>query len=553
MDNKNNWENDFTNNNTEPTPTPGSGYVNAGSSGTNGANDINAQNPYANVNTRNDSTQNPYANVNTRNTSAEDIEPNPYTSTQNSSESSYAQEPHSTSFIYNNETPNYNAQQNTHHANYSTSYAHKAHDYTQTSYEKQANASYTPHNPKPPKSSNNFASRAVTLVLAGAVGFCGGYVGSVFGGGNGDIVVQKVERDTSAADVITTSTDGANLSLSEVSALVSPSVVVITTEQMVASSHFYGGQMVESGAGSGVIISSDGYILTCEHVVADASNIIVTIGEQDYVATYIGGDTDSDVAVIKIEGEGFTPAVLGDSDALAVGEGVVAVGNPLGQLGGTVTDGIVSALNRKIYVENSAEMSLIQTNASVSPGNSGGGLFNMAGELIGIVNAKSGDSEAEGLGFAIPINHAYQLAEELITNGYISGRPELGITAIDVQDAETAMQFGVNSLGVYIYGINENSAAEKAGLQIGDRIISIGNKEVGVLNDVTSTLTEYNVGDVITITIARGGEIMNIDVTLGEKGTTAPTEFNTQETQPEEDLEKESGNMPDVGGFNPFG
>ncbi len=551
MDNKNNWEYDYSNNNTQPTPTPGSGYVNAGSSGTNSANDTNVQNPYANVNTRNASTQNPYANVNTR--SASDIDTNPYadTSAQTPSEKFDTEEPHSTSFIYNNETPNYSTQQNTHHTSYTTSYETKAHDYTEQHAKQPA---YAAHNPKPPKSSNSFASRAVTLVLAGAVGFCGGYVGSVFGGNGGDIVVQKVDRDTSAADVITTSTDGANLSLSEVSALVSPSVVVITTEQMVASSSFYGGQMVESGAGSGVIISSDGYILTCEHVVADASNIIVTIGEQDYVATYIGGDTDSDVAVIKIEGEGFTPAVLGDSDALAVGEGVVAVGNPLGQLGGTVTDGIVSALNRKIYVEDSAEMSLIQTNASVSPGNSGGGLFNMAGELIGIVNAKSGDSEAEGLGFAIPINQAYELAEELITNGYITGRPELGITAIDVQDAETAMQFGVNSLGVYIYGINANSAAEKAGLQVGDRIISIGNKEVGVLSDVTSTLTEYNVGDVVTMTIARGGEIMNINVTLGEKGTTEPSQQETQQgTIPQDDLEKDDGNMPDVGGFNPFG
>lgn len=238
------------------------------------------------------------------------------------------------------------------------------------------------------------------------------------------VVVQQVERSTDATAA--GSTDGTSMSVQQIASVVSPSVVAITTEQMSSSQTWFGGYYVQSGAGSGVIISQDGYILTCAHVVSGATSVKVQLNGSDesYDATVVGQDSTSDIAVLKIDATGLTPAVIGDSDALAVGEVAVAVGNPLGTLSNTVTDGIVSALNRQVTVQDN-DMTLIQTDASISPGNSGGGLFNANGELIGIVNAKSSYSEAEGIGFAIPINTAMEIGRQLIENGSVA-RPGAG-------------------------------------------------------------------------------------------------------------------------------
>ena len=196
-----------------------------------------------------------------------------------------------------------------------------------------------------------------------------------------------------------------------------------------------------------------------------------------------------------------------------MGEEVIAVGNPLGTLGGTVTNGIISALNRQVTVENT-EMTLIQTNAAVSPGNSGGGLFNANGELIGIVNAKSDSTDAEGLGFAIPITTAVQGAQQLIDNGYVP-RPALGVVVITISDQQTAMQYNVSDYGVYIAQVNDGSGAAEAGLQPGDRIVSIGDVVVSSSSDLTGYLQNQNVGDTVTIQVERDGSLMSFDVTLG--------------------------------------
>ena len=311
------------------------------------------------------------------------------------------------------------------------------------------------------------------------------------------------------------------MTTAQVAKTVSPSVVVITTEQVVYSQwSWYGQSQVESGAGSGVIISSDGYILTCDHVVSGASNITVTIGDKDYPATIIGEDSTSDIAVIKIEADGLTPAIVGDSDKLAVGDNVLAVGNPLGELGGTVTSGIVSALNRSVSIQSSSAvntMSLIQMDASVSPGNSGGGLFNMNGELVGIVNAKSSSSDAEGLGFAIPINDAIKVAQDLLENGYVTGRPYMGITYLAVTDAQTAAQLGVNAYGIYVVDVVSGGPADQAGLKAGDRIVSIDNTEVAQKTDLGTLMQEHSAGDTLSITIARDGQMQTVSLTLGEK------------------------------------
>ena len=389
-----------------------------------------------------------------------------------------------------------------------------------------------PQDAQPPQKKKKFngkrvARSAVALVLAAAMGFAGGFVGAKFGG-SGKVVIQQVAPSSTAdsapgsdSSITAASSSGSSLTTEQVADLVSPSVVVITTEQVVYSQwSWYGQNQVESGAGSGVIISSDGYILTCAHVVDGASNITVTINDKDYTATLVGEDTTSDIAVIKIDANGLTPATVGDSDSLKVGQNVMAVGNPLGELGGTVTGGMISALNRSVTIQGSSSvntMSLIQMDASVSPGNSGGGLFNMNGELVGIVNAKSSSSDAEGLGFAIPINDAIKVAQELLENGYVTGRPYLGITYLAVTDAQTASQLGVNAYGVYVVEVVKGGPAEKAGLQAGDRIVSVDGTEIASKDDLGTLMQEHAAGDTLSITIARDGQMQTVNVTLGEK------------------------------------
>ena len=378
---------------------------------------------------------------------------------------------------------------------------------------------------KPKKNAGKAVKSIVALVLAAAMGFMGGFVGARFGGNN-KVIIQQVERSSSSSADSESAAEGTTVSsgmtTAQVAKTVSPSVVVITTEQVVYSQwSWYGQSQVESGAGSGVIISSDGYILTCAHVVSGASNITVSIGDKDYPATLVGEDTTSDIAVVKVDATGLTPATVGDSDNLKVGESVMAVGNPLGELGGTVTSGIVSALNRSVSIQGTSSvntMSLIQMDASVSPGNSGGGLFNMNGELVGIVNAKSSDSDAEGLGFAIPVNDAVKVAQELLENGYVTGRPYLGISYYAVTDAQTAAQLGVNAYGVYIVEVVKGGPADKAGLQAGDRIVSVDGSEVATQSDLGTLMQDHKAGDTIEITVARGGQMQTVNVTLGEKG-----------------------------------
>ena len=381
---------------------------------------------------------------------------------------------------------------------------------------------------QPPKKrrrkNGNIARSAVALVLAAAMGFVGGFVGARVGNTGGKVVIQQAapsstsSSDSGSASAVNTAS---GMTTAQVSEMVSPSVVVITTEQVVYSQwSWYGQNQVESGAGSGVIISSDGYILTCAHVVDGASNITVTIGDKDYTATLVGEDTTSDIAVIKIDANGLTPATVGDSDSLKVGQNVMAVGNPLGELGGTVTGGMISALNRSVTIQgtNSTNtMSLIQMDASVSPGNSGGGLFNMNGELVGIVNAKSSSSDAEGLGFAIPINDAIKVAQELLENGYVTGRPYLGITYLAVTDAQTAQQLGVNAYGVYIVDVTKGGPADQAGLKAGDRIVSVDGSEIAAKDDLGTLMQKHAAGDTLAITVARDGQMQTVNVTLGEK------------------------------------
>ncbi|HIZ61752.1 MAG TPA: S1C family serine protease [Candidatus Gemmiger avistercoris] len=371
--------------------------------------------------------------------------------------------------------------------------------------------------PKPPRKGRRTLLRVLACVGVAALGFGGGIGGAVLASRTGltgnQVVVQQVQRDTSDA-ANANSTGGESMSLQQISSVVSPSVVAITTEQMSGSQTWFGGYYVQSGAGSGVIISQDGYILTCAHVVDGATSVKVQLQNgETYDASIVGSDATSDIAVLKIEATGLTPAVIGDSDALAVGETVVAVGNPLGTLSNTVTDGIISALNREVTVEDN-DMTLLQTNASISPGNSGGGLFNANGELIGIVNAKSSYSEAEGIGFAIPIDQAMEIAQQLIENGAVI-RPALGVKILDVMDANTANQLGVSATGVYVVEVTAGGGAEAAGVQAGDRIIAVDDTAVSSSNSVKSYLADKQVGDTVNLQVEREGKVLTLSVTLG--------------------------------------
>lgn len=404
--------------------------------------------------------------------------------------------------------------------NENTQNGNTAYDYSKN-YTQDPQQQPPEHHNAPRSAKNGGGKKWALRIAAGAA--C---LGVCFGTGYGGAVLAM--RSNSANRVVTNMvqrTDGtavvSNNDFSAVSAKVAPSVVVITTESMVTSNNWFGGQYVQSGAGSGVVLTEDGYIITCNHVVSGANNIKVSLNDgTEYTATVVGGDSTTDVAVLKIDATGLTPATIGDSDSLAVGQSVLAVGNPLGELGGTVTGGMISALNREVTIEDQT-MSLIQMDASVSPGNSGGALFNASGDLIGIVNAKSSGDYAEGLGFAIPINTAYNVAMDLIQSGYVTGRPQLGISVITITDAATAARYGVTSAGIYISQVNPGSGAEKAGLQAGDRIVSVDNVLAETANDVVSRVQEKSVGDTVSLQVARKGQLITVEVELTEANPTA--------------------------------
>ena len=359
---------------------------------------------------------------------------------------------------------------------------------------------------------------AACMVISVAGGAAGAWGMNQLSGGGSTVFYQAVSGSGESSSGVPAGYTGSALPVSEIASLTSPSVVEITTETV--STHNFFSQYVEEGAGSGVILSEDGTIVTNNHVVEGAQKITVrTKDGTSYEATLVGADSKTDVAVLKIDATGLTPAVLGDSDTLEVGEYVMAIGNPLGELGGTVTDGIISALSRDVTI-NGETMSLLQTNAAINPGNSGGGLFNEKGELVGIVNAKSSNSSSttsiEGLGFAIPINTVKTAVQEILDYGYVRGRAALGLSLIDITDAQTAFQYRVDRLGVYVAGVTEGGASDKAGVQVGDCIISIGDVAVNSYSDIKAELNNCSVGDTIQMQVIRDGRTLTLDITLDE-------------------------------------
>lgn len=299
-------------------------------------------------------------------------------------------------------------------------------------------------------------------------------------------------------------------SYSQVAREVADSVVVIDAQ--ISSGSF--GYLHES-AGSGVIISESGYILTCNHVVENAKKITVTLNSGNvYEAALVGSDRSGDLAVLLIEPrETLTAAKQGCSADLVLGEQVIAVGNPLGVLGGTVTNGIISATERTVSMSDGTQMKLLQTNAAINSGNSGGGLFNLAGQLVGIVNAKYAAEGVEGLAFAIPIDSAYAVECDLIEHGYVRGVADCGLELLDITRANLSgyRWCGIDTVGVYVV-----SSEYTDELKNKDRIVSVDATAVSTADEVQAIVSQHKVGDSLTFVVSRDGKEVSVTVTLRE-------------------------------------
>lgn len=303
------------------------------------------------------------------------------------------------------------------------------------------------------------------------------------------------------------------LTIPEIAEKVGPSVVTIQVTSSTTS--WYGYNFEQDGVGSGIIWSEDGYIITNAHVVEGTSKVTVILNTGDeYEGTIIGSDTTTDLAVIKIDASGLPAATFGKSSDLVVGELAVAIGNPLGiEFAGSVTAGVISALDRYLEVDDT-QYKLIQTDAAINPGNSGGALINQYGQVIGINTVKISASGYEGMCFAIPIDVAMPILEDLRANGYVTGRPQIGIGTRDITEA---MSRRYNyPVGVYIGSIAEFSAAEKAGLQIGDVIVKADGQQVTTTDELNEIKNQHKPGDTLTLEVVRDGRTGTVNVVLDE-------------------------------------
>lgn len=394
---------------------------------------------------------------------------------------------------------------------------------------------------------NRIIMFSVVIILSVSILFTGCDFGFVTGGAhNSNTKVESSESDTNTVEISTeahsesekieqneetsfaldktepienssnvTSAGQPYNSVSQVYYKVCDSVVEIITETVQTNIFF--GQYVSEGAGSGVIIDESGLIVTNHHVIEGASHITVRlIDDVEFEASVVGTDAAADIAVIKIDPEEhrLVAAEIGCSSDLKMGEDIIVIGNPLGKLGGTLTTGIISATARNIVVEGT-EMVLLQTNAAINPGNSGGGMFNMAGQLVGVVNSKASGTGIEGIGFAIPVDYAHKVMEDLINYGYVRGIVDHGLIMLDVssQNLPTAYRkYGITQTGIII--IESKYSSE---LKYGDRIISINGEEVDSSAEVTLVMKKYSVGDTVKVKVSRNGVLYEASITLAEK------------------------------------
>lgn len=351
----------------------------------------------------------------------------------------------------------------------------------------------------------------IVIVLATAVSFGGTTLANYFTGSHSS------STNVTGTGYKLQDATNSKMSVQEITKKVQDSVVEIKTESSQEGSSWLG-EYVTEGAGSGVIIKSNGYIMTNNHVVSGASSIKVTVGKKVYKASVVGTDSKNDIAVIKINAKNLTAVTYGNSDQIDVGDMAVIIGNPLGELGGSVTAGIISATNRKVTLENQT-MNLIQTDASINPGNSGGGMFNDSGQLTGVVVAKSSGSDVEGLGFAIPVNVAAQSASNIMkgkgssSTSSSSETANSGMAYQDLTDKNDAASAGVFETGIYISEIY-SSEAQEAGFESGDLVYKVDGKKINSFSTLKKIIRSHKVGDKIKYVIVRDNQTMTLTLTL---------------------------------------
>lgn len=397
-------------------------------------------------------------------------------------------------------------------------------------------------NPTPapaPAKKQKAAGRVVALALCcslvgGAVGAGGVLLGARMQSGEPSEAAQEAsstmlmgQRETAAINIAHVDTSK-EMTAAEVYAANVNSTVGITTS---ITTNFWGYQTTSAASGSGFIITADGYILTNYHVIESSDSITVTLYDGTaYDAELIGYDESNDIAVLKVEAEDLVPVILGDSDNVNVGDTVVAIGNPLGELTFSLTQGVVSALDREVTMSSGITMDLIQTDCAINSGNSGGAMFNLYGEVIGITNAKysgsgsSSEASIDNIGFAIPINQVRAIVESIIENGYIV-KPYIGVQVGDV--SSEAQRYGLPQ-GAAIGGVTEGSPAEEAGLQVNDIITKVNDTEITSYTELKEVVSTSAVGDTLKLTVYRQGETLELTVTVGEQIQSALAQEETQ-------------------------
>ena len=385
-----------------------------------------------------------------------------------------------------------------------------------------------------PKKKKRRSSGCAIVAVATACSILGGVVGAgaligadrILHKSTGTTIL-KGERENTVIQITQIDT-GKVMTAAEVYASNVNSTVGITTS---ITTNFWGFQTTSAASGSGFVISDDGYILTNYHVIEDSNSITVSMFDgTTYDAKLVGYDESNDIAVLKVEAEGLAPVVLGDSGNMNVGDSVVAIGNPLGELTFSLTSGAVSAMDREVTLSGNITMDLIQTDCAINSGNSGGALFNMYGEVIGITNAKysssTGEASIDNIGFAIPINDILPIVESIIEKGYIS-KPYIGVKISDV--SAEAQLYGI-PVGAAVQAVTEGGPAQKAGLQVNDVITAVGSEAITGSSDLVDCVGVCQAGDVLTLSVYRMGQELELKLTVEEQISSAMGQSQTEQS-----------------------
>ena len=399
--------------------------------------------------------------------------------------------------------------------------------------------------PVQPKKQGFFHRTAVkvtALILACAVaGGLAGWGGAAIAKSSGTEKTTIQQSDRQPVSVQVKTVDGqTKMEPAEVYASVVNSAVSINCSA--TSTNIFGQTTQSASSGSGFIITEDGYVVTNYHVISGASSVQVTLYNGDtYDATVIGGDSDYDVAVLKIEASGLQPVTLGESADVNVGDTVLAIGNPLGELTFSMSQGIVSSCDRAINVDGTP-FNMIQVDCSINPGNSGGPLVNLYGEVVGIVSAKYSSyssTTVEGLGFAIPISDVRSIITDIMENGAVTDKAYMAITAGTMTE-QMAAQYNIDvTQGVFVYSVVSGGAGDKAGLRLGDVITKMGDKTLTSRQDLSAAMKGYRAGDTVTLTVYRNGQYIETELTF---------DAQPQTTGSQEDTTQSSGSSGNNGG-----